>query len=792
MRTLRATVPAAAALALLLCGARAASADDDFFRSSPGPLTKSHAEIDGQDNCNECHDGGKATNDDKCLGCHDHNDLRDRIRAGKGFHASSKVKGKKCETCHLEHEGRNFDLMGWKGIGGEKAFDHKLAGWPLVGKHAAIDCSECHKNKNKQGLRTYLGEDKFCGGCHKEDSPHEFDRKEMLTCERCHGESTWKPPLRRMEFDHDDPKDAAMPLEGAHADVSCAKCHPKSRFNLPNKVPDDCANCHKSPHKGHLFDLKKCSWCHSPAYRELQKYRFDHDKKTRFALAGTHNKIPCYDCHTAAMGTRKPDRSCEAGKCHGDENPHADRFDAFGGTPPACGTCHPTSSWKPEVFDHNKRTDFKLVAAHARAACRDCHRGKTPLDFEVKELPSAVGCMGCHRHENAHEGQFKEKSPKAQVRKCMECHKTPGEVKIDERTAISLYHGPKSRFPLEKGHKGVDCEKCHPNAVYENTPFECGAKCHEDSLHRGSLGDECSRCHKGGEWPAVRFDHTDDTDWPLKGWHAKVPNCEDCHPKRVYADTPRDCAAKGCHAADDVHNGALGNKCEQCHLETGANIFDHNTQSEFMLRESHLEVRCAECHPSIEFKPRPRACVGCHPEPDVHKGRFGTACETCHNESDFADILPLHDVGAFSLKGQHDNVECRTCHKDSRPLTGQGNMCVTCHKQDDIHFGSLSPQCGQCHTQWSFAPARFDHSTVGCNLTGLHRTLGCFDCHQAGNFGALAPQCFSCHADTARRVPSHAAAPAAYVNCANVGCHNPNFWTPQALANAYGRNSICR
>ena len=42
---------------------------------------------------------------DKCLGCHDHNDLQDRIDAGKGFHASAMVKGKACQTCHLEHKG---------------------------------------------------------------------------------------------------------------------------------------------------------------------------------------------------------------------------------------------------------------------------------------------------------------------------------------------------------------------------------------------------------------------------------------------------------------------------------------------------------------------------------------------------------------------------------------------------------------------------------------------------------------------------------------------------------------
>ena len=104
-------------------------------------------------------------------------------------------------------------------------------------------------------------------------------------------------------------------------------------------------------------------------------------------------------------------------------------------------------------------------------------------------------------------------------------------------------------------------------------------------------------------------------------------------------------------------------------------------------------------------------------------------------------------------------------------MAGTGNVCITCHRQDDIHQNSLSPRCGECHTQWAFAPARFDHSTVGCNLTGLHRTLACNDCHAAGNYGAIVGECIGCHRDEAvRKGGVHAG----YTQCA--GCHNPNDW----------------
>jgi len=246
------------------------------------------------------------------------------------------------------------------------------------------------------------------------------------------------------------------------------------------------------------------------------------------------------------------------------------------------------------------------------------------------------------------------------------------------------------------------------------------------------------------------------------------------------------CAAEGCHAEDDAHKGRLGKGCEKCHLETGDNLFNHNTQSEFHLDGKHLQVRCTDCHPSVTFKPRPQTCFGCHPEPAVHKGQYGTGCEQCHTTRTWEDIKPLHDVGDFALRGQHGSIACERCHRDSRPLAGSGNLCLNCHRQDDIHNNSLSPKCGECHTQWSFTPARFDHSRVGCNLTGLHRTIACFDCHRSGNFAGMTGSCAGCHIDDAPA--GHAAD--RRDRCAGGGCHNANSWTNRMAA--LPRDSVCR
>ena len=368
----------------------AVAQSQSFTSSSPGPLTKEHASLDTDTKCNDCHvNDTKALSNDKCLGCHDHSDLKKRINAGEGYHSSAKVRGRKCETCHVEHEGRSFDIMGWRTIkGGEKGFDHSLTGWPLKDKHGVLECAECHKNKNTAGRRTYLGEDKLCGSCHQRDQPHGFDRRAMMQCERCHTEVSWKPNKQRLDFDHNDKADAEFPQEGAHSDVACGKCHPQAQFNLKRKRPGNCGNtgCHVSSHEGHLFDTKACEWCHSPKFRSLKKFDFNHKARTRFSLAGAHGKLTCYKCHTKSLATQKPNKACA--QCHADDNPHKDRFAQFGKPVPACETCHPESSYQPSRFNHGSRTKFALQGKHGQIQCRKCHRGSDggkpdgPYDWE--------------------------------------------------------------------------------------------------------------------------------------------------------------------------------------------------------------------------------------------------------------------------------------------------------------------------------------------------------------------------------------------------------------------------
>ena len=809
---------AAAALVVLMLAAGSAAARP----SPPDDLTTSHETLDDPARCNDCHvdiDTDITTSDAKCLGCHDHQLLAQRIAQQRGFHSSAVVAGKRCTSCHHEHRGKRYDLMGWTAIpGGRDRFDHDLTRWPLDGQHKLEACADCHKRKDRQGLVVSMApglaraslDKPVCGTCHNAKQPHKMVKPALLECERCHTTAAWKP-YRIVNFSHDDRALARMPLLGSHKDVACTKCHPRAVFKLPFARPDACGNagCHASPHDGHLFSLHECERCHSPTLGTLAKQQFDHNGETRFDLGGAHLKQRCYACHTKALGTARPSAACES--CHAKDSHHQQRFVAFG-EPPRCGTCHGTTeAWTPNRFEHGKRTKFPLAYRHADAPCRRCHTGTGPASF--LDFKGNTSCMGCHVHQNVHERQFKDSQ-------CVNaaCHPHAGQMplavaigatQIPKGTPAEKAHAIAGTFPLVKKHASVPCARCHngrtqqgKTGFVEISPGCSDNHCHADVLHRGSLDKAgapiCAKCHSAGTWTTNAFDHSVETfptgepGFPLRGAH-KDNTCEACHPKKQFAGTARTCAAAGCHADDDAHKGRLGKACERCHVETGDNTFDHQTMSAFRLDGKHLAVRCADCHPSVTFKPRPVDCFGCHPEPAVHKGQYGTLCEQCHTTRTWGSVKPLHDVGDFSLKGAHDNIACERCHRDSRPLAGSGNLCLNCHRQDDVHNNALSPRCGECHTQWSFAPARFDHTSVGCTLTGLHRTLACFDCHRSGNFAGLSPTCVGCHHDDAVRaanVPTNnGSGHPVQTQCGT--CHNPNTWGG-APGNRFGRDSVCR
>ena len=761
----------------------------EALAQSPGPLSLGHSSLDGAVDCNKCHTAGYGVPNNKCLSCHTHQPLRSRIRAGKGYHASSEVRGDDCFTCHAEHiesprgSGRGKrTLIDWKPHGGQEKFDHELAGWPLKGQHRKQDCEKCHTDTYPESkLPSFLGQRKECTTCHfgtaqqnqgkGGGNPHQFTDMALTDCQVCHNFNGWEVEnLAATRFDHNQ---TDFPIFGAHTKKKCVDCHKDLvKFEVEEDF-SDCAGCHDDAHRSVISANKACSSCHNQKVR-FEKTAYDHAKDSGWPLRGKHGKIKCEDCHAVGSPPRPPVNRCAT--CH--EDVHQRRFE-----PEACEGCHIDTSFQKITFDHNRKTEFPLTAVHATTDCQDCHRFGIGPRFEKFETSD---CASCHQHTDAHCGQFGSES-------CERCHVQGGDV-------TSKFDHSVTRLPLEQGHQDVDCERCHRPAPlgrgpqckdavkYTGLDSTC-SECHID-VHDGTLGDNCAKCHSSGApFDNVVFDHNKDSRFALTGFH-QVVECESCHPARNFKLGDIRCAS--CHGDDDVHGGALGDDCAKCHETSGgAAVFDHSVHTEFVLDGTHARIECARCHfllddgkspkevnktveveeatlaamaapgadIDLQFRAPGQNCQECHPDP--HKvTETALDCESCHN-SEVWENPPrngYHEMIGFSFDGAHSVVGCQLCHEGSGSLAGRGERCIACHVQDDVHAGSIGSDCGRCHEQSYWLPSTFSHVEVGFILEGVHRTLDCRSCHQQGNY-FIGDDCVTCHLQDYRNAIFHAGVP---------------------------------
>ena len=114
----------------------------------------------------------------------------------------------------------------------------------------------------------------------------------------------------------------------------------------------------------------------------------------------------------------------------------------------------------------------------------------------------------------------------------------------------------------------------------------------------------------------------------------------------------------------------------------------------------HAVATCENCHLSTNFKAVKSKCVECHKDDDVHKEKFGTDCQACHNPNGWELWLFEHDVKTkFPLDGVHRELQCEVCHKDSlQKQVEMGKDCYGCHREEDIHRGRFGRKCDRCHT----------------------------------------------------------------------------------------------
>jgi Cytochrome c7 and related cytochrome c len=603
---------------------------------SPGPLSGAHQSLSGPTQCTSCHVVGKGAAELKCQECH--TEIATEIAAGHGLHARFPNKNN-CAACHSEHNGKDFPLIHWQPS--QKEFDHNQTGYALQGKHAGLECNQCHtpahiqpsaksQIKMKDLRNTFLGLSQECTSCHQD--PHKGQLG--ANCTQCHNFVNWKAANN---FDHSKTK---FPLTGLHAQVPCAKCHASETPGGPARLTgipfERCSDCHGDPHHGTF--PQSCETCHTTSgWKQVaQGERFDHSK-TKFPLLGEHAGVDCVKCH-ADGDFKKPVAFAKCMDCH--QGAHRGQF-ASRADRGECGSCHTVNGWKPSLFDVKAHASsaYPLEGQHRSVACAKCH---VPAGAATKYMIAFAKCTDCH--SDAHDGQFAAAPYNG---RCETCHTVQGF----KPSTFTIAEHQQSRFPLKGSHLAVPCFECHSadlaargskTVPYHFQNFAC-TRCHQNphgdrfksqiaQVKAGGKPAGCEACHSVRSWTDLpSFDHSK-TRFPLRGAHAKV-ECEQCHKPSAsegklteasFKSTPTDCTS--CH--QDPHDGqfAKGGRAESCDIchsteQWKPSTFNHETQTDFSLKGAHEKVKCALCHTSTRlvkghpvtiYHDTPRACSSCH------------------------------------------------------------------------------------------------------------------------------------------------------------------------------------
>ena len=395
-------------------------------------------------------------------------------------------------------------------------------------------------------------------------------------------------------------------------------------------------------------------------------------------------------------------------------------------------------------------TPGPLSSAHARleAHCDSCHAS-------FRKEAQNTQCLSCHKPvgaDVASSSGFHGKFLPARSGNCKSCHidhkgRNFPLVRLDRAS----FDHTLTDYRLEGGHAHVACAQCHtPGTRFRDTPHAC-ASCHTKmDPHRGQLGRECQSCHTSATWKQpLPFDHTR-TGFTLAGAHRDA-KCLSCHEGQRWKGLTTTCAS--CHARDDVHKGANGIYCAQCHTTRAWRqiAFDHDRLTSFALRGAHRQATCAACHQQpARAVHTPSGCNACHAGNDVHKGATGPDCQSCHDENAWKLAHFDHNrMTRFALLGQHAQIRCEACHTQPAQSVHLPTNCNACHAKQDVHGGKLGAACADCHSSrdWKVQTS-FDHGLTHFPLLGKHAALACAACHADRTFSAKGTACAACHVDT--------------------------------------------
>ncbi|HKI84427.1 MAG TPA: cytochrome c3 family protein [Candidatus Krumholzibacteria bacterium] len=375
----------------------------------------------------------------KCAQCHQNQQLGAKTdSSGKVVPLYRPLPHQDCQPCHSDpHQGRFqgkcsgcHTTAGFK-LASTSGFNHTLTSFPLRGEHAKLRCEKCHDPQSAWGKRP--AHDR-CDRCHR--NPH---AEQVLSvkgvrsdCATCHDETSWK----KSNFDLTRHAKTAFALTGAHAKLSCGKCHRAAEGVTPDPAwgpahvrlrmeSKRCLDCHAPAHGKEIDPSRDCTECHGvDAWRPSRV-----DAKAHAALGwpleGRHGEIQCGSCHLP-RGSKTVSTGLDAdlagtkwlfaslgrpcAECHLD--PHEGRYakSADWSAKNPCRRCHSMRTFSPStigVEDH-AAFGFKLEGAHRTVPCFACHR-------ELAQAPATSSLVASKA--SPRKLAFKDKR-----RACRDCH----------------------------------------------------------------------------------------------------------------------------------------------------------------------------------------------------------------------------------------------------------------------------------------------------------------------------------------------------------------------------------
>lgn len=325
-----------------------------------------------------------------CIKCHQREEEETQKFTGLKYGSCSSCHadihnskfGSNCESCHV--------TVSFISILNKSSFDHNKTSYPLIGKHSAVLCENCHKGNN----RTHPAYKK-CIDCHSDYHKKEFlGESGIKDCRECHTEYGFDiSSFGILEHNQIEYK-----LLGSHLAVSCNECHFNSNQWTFRVDHSKCINCHSNVHGSTIKPANSggiiCEDCHSNDLWSSVKY--DHSK-TGFILEGTHLTTQCSKCHFPGKSEEseqfhfyKLQSTCES--CHNDI--HYGQFTADYSN--NCESCHVFNDWKPAKFDHSK-SGFILDGAHINVPCDKCHKKETKDELTYTKYKfEDIKCTDCH------------------------------------------------------------------------------------------------------------------------------------------------------------------------------------------------------------------------------------------------------------------------------------------------------------------------------------------------------------------------------------------------------------